>query len=74
MHVGHNTGTAPSRDAARSGGGTKDRRLALARLMPEARRGKVDVIAVWRLDRFGRSLAHVVTTICYRAAVAQSGE
>jgi DNA invertase Pin-like site-specific DNA recombinase len=43
--------------------GSKDRRPALDRLMTEARRGKVDVIAVWSLDRFGRSLAHVVTAV-----------
>jgi hypothetical protein len=36
---------------------------ALDRLMAEARRGKVDVIYVWSLDRFGRSLAHVVTAV-----------
>src|SRR5262249_8052167 len=41
--------------------GSKDRRPALDRLMAEARRGRLDVICVWSLDRFGRSLAHVVT-------------
>jgi DNA invertase Pin-like site-specific DNA recombinase len=43
--------------------GSKDRRPALDKLMTEARRGKVDVICVWSLDRFGRSLAHVVTAV-----------
>jgi DNA invertase Pin-like site-specific DNA recombinase len=43
--------------------GSKDRRPALDRLMADARRGKVDVICVWSLDRFGRSLAHVVTAV-----------
>ena len=43
--------------------GAKDRRPALDRLMAEARRGRVDVVCVWSLDRFGRSLAHVVTTV-----------
>jgi DNA invertase Pin-like site-specific DNA recombinase len=43
--------------------GSKDRRPSLDRLMAEARRGKVDVICVWSLDRFGRSLAHVVTAV-----------
>jgi DNA invertase Pin-like site-specific DNA recombinase len=43
--------------------GSKDRRPALDRLMAEARRGKIDVICVWSLDRFGRSLAHVVTAV-----------
>ena len=43
--------------------GSKDRRPALDRLMAEALRGRVDVICVWSLDRFGRSLAHVVTAV-----------
>jgi len=43
--------------------GSRDRRPALDRLMAEARRGRLDVICVWSLDRFGRSLAHVVTTV-----------
>jgi DNA invertase Pin-like site-specific DNA recombinase len=43
--------------------GSKDRRPALDRLMADARRGRVDVICVWSLDRFGRSLAHVVTAV-----------
>src|SRR5690349_12592234 len=43
--------------------GSKERRPALDRLMADARRGRIDVICVWSLDRFGRSLAHVVTTV-----------
>ena len=43
--------------------GSKERRPALDRLMADARRGRFDVILVWSLDRFGRSLAHVVTTV-----------
>jgi DNA invertase Pin-like site-specific DNA recombinase len=43
--------------------GSTDRRPALDRLMAEARRGRIDVICVWSLDRFGRSLAHVVTAV-----------
>lgn len=43
--------------------GSKDRRPALDALMAEARRGRLDVICVWSLDRFGRSLAHVVTAV-----------
>jgi len=43
--------------------GSKDRRPALDKVMLDARRGRVDVICVWSLDRFGRSLAHVVTTV-----------
>lgn len=43
--------------------GAKESRPALDRLMTEARRRKFDAVIVWSLDRFGRSLAHVVTTI-----------
>src|SRR4051812_10166279 len=43
--------------------GSKDRRPALDRLMADARRGRLDVICVWSLDRFGRSLAHVVAAV-----------
>jgi len=43
--------------------GSKDRRPALDRLMVDARRGRLDVICIWSLDRFGRSLAHVVTAV-----------
>jgi DNA invertase Pin-like site-specific DNA recombinase len=43
--------------------GSKDRRPALDKLMAAARRGKVDVICVWSLDRFGRSLSHVVSAV-----------
>jgi DNA invertase Pin-like site-specific DNA recombinase len=43
--------------------GSKDRRPALDRLMAEARRGRLDAICVWSMDRWGRSLAHVVTTV-----------
>jgi DNA invertase Pin-like site-specific DNA recombinase len=43
--------------------GAKESRPALNRLMEEARRRKFDVVAVWKLDRFGRSLKHLVTTL-----------
>jgi DNA invertase Pin-like site-specific DNA recombinase len=35
--------------------GSKDRRPALDRLMADAKRGKFDVVVVWRFDRFARS-------------------
>src|SRR5262245_33312279 len=43
--------------------GSKDGRPALDRMMIDARRGRFDAICVWSLDRWGRSLAHVVTTV-----------
>jgi hypothetical protein len=36
---------------------------ALDRLMADARKGKFGVTAVWRFDRFGRSLRHLVTAL-----------
>ncbi len=41
----------------------KDRRPALNALMADARRRKVDTVVVWRLDRFGRNLRHLITAI-----------
>lgn len=43
--------------------GAKDRRPALDRLMAAAKQRKVDVVVVWALDRLGRSLRHLVTTL-----------
>lgn len=43
--------------------GAKDRRPALDRLMADARRRRIDVVLCWALDRFGRSLRHLVTAI-----------
>jgi DNA invertase Pin-like site-specific DNA recombinase len=43
--------------------GTKASRPALNRLMADAHRRKVDAVLVWKLDRFGRSLRHLVNAI-----------
>jgi DNA invertase Pin-like site-specific DNA recombinase len=43
--------------------GTKDRRPQLDRLMEAARKRQVDIILVWKLDRFGRSLKQLVTAL-----------
>ena len=43
--------------------GAKDRRPALDRLIRNARRGRVDVIVIWSLDRLGRSLRHLVVLL-----------
>ncbi len=43
--------------------GTKDHRPALDRLVADAKRRKVDTVVVWRLDRLGRSLKHLVTLL-----------
>jgi putative DNA-invertase from lambdoid prophage Rac len=43
--------------------GAKDKRPALDELMRDARKRKVDVILVWRLDRFGRSMRHLILSL-----------
>ena len=43
--------------------GSKDSRPSLNRLMAHAHQRKFDAICVWKLDRFGRSLKHLVTAI-----------
>ena len=43
--------------------GAKDRRPALDRLIRDAKRRTVDTVVVWRLDRLGRSLKHLVTLL-----------
>ena len=43
--------------------GSKDRRPELDRLMEDARKRRLDGILVWKLDRFGRSLRSLVTTL-----------
>jgi DNA invertase Pin-like site-specific DNA recombinase len=43
--------------------GSKDSRPALNRLMSDAQRRKFDAVLVWKLDRFGRSLRHLVNAL-----------
>lgn len=43
--------------------GSKDSRPGLDRLMAHAHQRRFDAILVWKLDRFGRSLKHLVTAI-----------
>jgi len=43
--------------------GTKESRPALNRLMSDAKQRRFDVIAVWKIDRFGRSLRHLVNSL-----------
>lgn len=40
--------------------GAKDRRPALDGLVADARRRRFDVLVVWRLDRLGRNLRHLI--------------
>lgn len=43
--------------------GSKESRPALNRLMADAKQRKFDVIVVWKLDRFARSLKHLVVAL-----------
>jgi len=43
--------------------GSRERRPQLDRLMVDAHRRKFDLIAVWKIDRFGRSLKHLVNAL-----------
>ena len=43
--------------------GAKDRRPELDRLLNDARKRRIGGICVWKLDRFGRSLKSLVTTL-----------
>jgi DNA invertase Pin-like site-specific DNA recombinase len=43
--------------------GAKDNRPALQQLMAACRQRKLDVVVVWKFDRFARSLRHLVTAL-----------
>ena len=43
--------------------GSKEQRPAFNQLMEDARKRKVDIVLVWRLDRFGRSLKHLIVSL-----------
>ena len=43
--------------------GAKERRPALDLLMADARAGKLELVAVWRFDRFARSTAHLLSAM-----------
>ncbi len=43
--------------------GMRDRRQELDKLMDQCRRRLIDVVLVWRFDRFGRSLRHLIDAL-----------
>lgn len=43
--------------------GTKEKRPELDRLMAEAHRRRFDVVAVWKFDRFARSVSHLLRAL-----------
>lgn len=47
--------------------GAKDSRPALNRMMADARERKFDAVLVWKLDRFSRSLRHLINSLAVLA-------
>src|ERR1700680_4219698 len=45
------------------GSGAKDSRPKLNRLMADAHKRRFDVVAVWRFDRFARSVSHLLRAL-----------
>ncbi len=43
--------------------GSKDRRPELDKVMAAVHKGKIDIVAVWRFDRFARSVRHLVMAL-----------
>src|ERR1700723_2295896 len=43
--------------------GTKEKRPELDRLMADAPRRRFDVVAVWKFDRFARSVSHLLRAL-----------
>jgi DNA invertase Pin-like site-specific DNA recombinase len=50
-------------DVEETGSGARNDRPGLQRIMEAARRGKLDAVLVWKLDRFGRSALDVLANI-----------
>ncbi|MEW6215333.1 MAG: recombinase family protein [Nitrospirota bacterium] len=45
------------------GSGSKDSRPQLDALMDDARKGRVDIVLVWKFDRFARSTRHLINAL-----------
>jgi DNA invertase Pin-like site-specific DNA recombinase len=43
--------------------GVRDSRPALDRMLADAKAGRLDLVAVWRLDRLGRDLRHLLQVV-----------
>ena len=43
--------------------GTATSRPALDRMLDDARRGKIDLVVAWKIDRLARSLQHLLTLL-----------
>lgn len=62
-HVAAQRGWAPVEYVDEGVSGVKDRRPALDRMMADARSGRLQVVAVWRFDRFARDTAHLLAAM-----------
>jgi DNA invertase Pin-like site-specific DNA recombinase len=49
--------------------GSRESRPELSRLMADAVRRRFDIVLVWKIDRFGRSLKHLVNALADLSAV-----
>ena len=52
--------------------GSKDSRPEFNRLMLDAKQRRIDYVLVWKLDRFGRSLKHLVNALAELEALSVS--
>ena len=52
-----------AREYTDTASGAKDSRPELNRLMADAKQRRFDAVCVWKLDRFGRSLRHLVNAL-----------
>lgn len=50
-------------DVEETGSGARNDRLGHRRIMAAARKGEIDVVLVWKLDRFGRSALDLLSNI-----------
>jgi len=56
-------GLRASLQVEETGSGARNDRPGLRRVMESARRGDIDAVIVWKLDRFGRSALDVLANI-----------
>ena len=64
------SGLADYRGVHRSGiSSSKESRPALNRLMSNTSRRRFDAVLIWKIDRFGRSLKHLVNALAELAAL-----
>jgi len=61
--VGHQRGWVTTEYVDDGVSGSATSRPALDQMLDAARRGKLDVVCVWKLDRLGRSLQHLLQVI-----------